>query len=349
MRERLEQILKIICLALAVLLAVQLVKAVIHANPLAGVVIPELPSLPADTNAPAKVVAKGPMKAGTNMLGTNGSGAVMATNAAMFSKDTNGITLPTAKESASNGAPVQAATETLATNKIRTHKAATNVAVEGSATTNLVGTNIAATGLATTNLVETNIAAAELPGTNLMATNVVRPNIAAAEPGGTNILGTNMAAMKMLAGTNLIAIEMAKAGGSNSVAGKKGSSKKPPMPMPMMMGGMPGMKAASLPPEIQARVDRVTDSEIFGPVMHPMPMALLGIAGKMAFLRSPSGQTGLVKEGDDLGEIKLLRIGINRVLVEQDGQKKELMIFSGFGGESLLPKPTESSDETTKK
>jgi hypothetical protein len=120
------------------------------------------------------------------------------------------------------------------------------------------------------------------------------------------------------------------------------------MAMPMMMGGMPGMKAASLPPEIQARVDRVTDSEIFGPVMHPMPMALLGIAGKMAFLRSPSGQTGLVKEGDDLGEIKLLRIGVNRVLVEQDGQKKELMIFSGFGGESLLPKPTESSDETTK-
>jgi len=79
-----------------------------------------------------------------------------------------------------------------------------------------------------------------------------------------------------------------------------------------------------------------------------MPMALLGIAGKVAFLRSPSGQTGLVKEGDDLGEIKLLRIGTNRVLVEQDGQKKELMIFSGLGGESLMPKTTETSDETIK-
>jgi hypothetical protein len=348
MRERLEQILKIICLALAVLLAVQVVKAVIHADPLAGVVIPELPSLPADTNALVKVAAKGPMKAGTNMLGTNGPGAGMATNAAMLSKDTNGVTLPAAKESASNGALVQAATEPAATNKIRTHKAATNSAVAELATTNSAGTNIAATGLATTNLVETNIAVAELPGTNLMATNVVRPNFAATESGGTNIAGTNMAAMKMPAGTNLAAMEMAKAGGSNSVAGKNGSSKNPPMAMPMMMGGMPGMKAASLPPEIQARVDRVTESEIFGPVVHPMPMALLGIAGKMAFLRSPSGQTGLVKEGDDLGEIKLLRIGVNRVLVEQDGQKKELMIFSGFGGESLLPKPTESSDETTK-
>jgi hypothetical protein len=77
-------------------------------------------------------------------------------------------------------------------------------------------------------------------------------------------------------------------------------------------------------------------------------MALLGIAGKVAFLRSPSGQTGLVKEGDDLGELKLVRIGVNRVLVEQDGQKKELMIFSGFGGETLVPKSTDTFDETTK-
>jgi hypothetical protein len=115
-----------------------------------------------------------------------------------------------------------------------------------------------------------------------------------------------------------------------------------------MPGGPGGGKAAKLPPEIQARVDRVTDSEILAPVVRPMPMALLGIAGQVAFLRSPSGQTGLVKEGGDLGEIKLLRIGINRVLVEQDGQKKELMIFSGLGGESLLPKSTDTSDETKK-
>jgi hypothetical protein len=118
--------------------------------------------------------------------------------------------------------------------------------------------------------------------------------------------------------------------------------------LPPMMMGMGGGKASSLAPEIQARVDRVTDSEILAPVVHPMPMALLGIAGNVAFLRSPSGQTGLVKEGDDLGEIKLLHIGTNRVLIEQDGQKKELMIFSGFGGESLLSKPTDTSDETTK-
>ena len=70
--------------------------------------------------------------------------------------------------------------------------------------------------------------------------------------------------------------------------------------------------------------------------LRPLPMALLGIAGDTAFLRSANGQTGLVKVGDELGGLKLLKIGINRVLVETEGQKKELMIFNGFGGESLL-------------
>jgi hypothetical protein len=30
------------------------------------------------------------------------------------------------------------------------------------------------------------------------------------------------------------------------------------------------------------------------------------------------------------------------VLVEQNGQKSELMIFNGFGGETLLPKEQDS-------
>ncbi len=102
------------------------------------------------------------------------------------------------------------------------------------------------------------------------------------------------------------------------------------------------MRGPPLPPAMQARVDRIIDSEILAPVIRPLPMALLGIAGKDVFLRAPNGQTGLVKEGGELGGVKLLRIGINRVLVEQDGQKKELTIFSGFGSESLLPKEKET-------
>lgn len=93
-----------------------------------------------------------------------------------------------------------------------------------------------------------------------------------------------------------------------------------------------------LPPATQARVDRITQSEILGMVMRPLPMALLGIAGDDAIIRTPMGQTSLMKVGDEAGGIKLLRIGINRVLIEQENQTKELTLFSGFGSESLLPK-----------
>ena len=96
-----------------------------------------------------------------------------------------------------------------------------------------------------------------------------------------------------------------------------------------------------LPPAIRSRVERIYQSEIFGPIIRPQPVALLGIAGKDAFLRAPNGQTGLLREGEELGGIKLLRIGINRVLVEEDGQEKELTLFSGLGGQTLMPKGKE--------
>jgi hypothetical protein len=132
----------------------------------------------------------------------------------------------------------------------------------------------------------------------------------------------------------------------------KGATNAPPvskgMP-PASRGKMPGSRPTSgtpmpdLPPAVQARVERITQSEILGQVIRPLPMALLGIAGRDAFLRAPNGQTGLVKEGDELGGIKLLRIGTNRVLIEHEGQKKELTVFSGFGSDTLLPKGKENS------
>jgi len=110
----------------------------------------------------------------------------------------------------------------------------------------------------------------------------------------------------------------------------------------MMMGpGMPGRTPAPpLPAALQARVDLIVQKEILAPVIRPLPMALLGIVGDTAFLRAANGQTGLVKEGGEVGGLKLIRIGTNRVLVEDQGQPKELMIFSGYGGESLLTQPT---------
>ena len=101
-------------------------------------------------------------------------------------------------------------------------------------------------------------------------------------------------------------------------------------------------KPASLPPEVEARVEKIKESEILGPVMRPPPMAVLGIAGKDVILRAPNGQTGLIRVGEELGGVKLLKIGTNRILIEHEEQTKELMIFQGFGGETLLSHGKES-------
>jgi len=110
---------------------------------------------------------------------------------------------------------------------------------------------------------------------------------------------------------------------------------------PRMNPGAPN-QPSDLPPALKARIDRIIQSEIFGMIPKPLPMALLGIAGQDVMLRAPNGQTGLLQEGGELGGIKLLRIGANRILVEEKGVQKELTIFSGLGGESLLPKGKEN-------
>ena len=121
---------------------------------------------------------------------------------------------------------------------------------------------------------------------------------------------------------------------SDTQTGGKGTN-----PVPRSESQKP---ATNLPPAISAHIDRITQSEILGQIIRPLPMALLGIAGQDAFLRAPSGQTGLLKEGEELGGVKLLRIGTNRVLIEHEGQQKELSVFSGFGSETLLPKQKEN-------
>jgi hypothetical protein len=199
-------------------------------------------------------------------------------------------------------------------------------------------------------VVKTTNSAPIFAGTNRIALEQVPKtgtNLAsrlATKAGGTNVIASPKSAER---GTNLLAaatgtndvsrsdLEM-KAANPSAAPKKRKSHLNPFQP--------PG-KRDDLPPAIQAQISQITDSEILGPVIHPLPMALMGIAGDVAFLRSPDGQTGLVQTGDSLGEIKLLRIGINRVLVEQDGQQQELTIFSGYGGESLLLKPEGTNDE----
>lgn len=104
-------------------------------------------------------------------------------------------------------------------------------------------------------------------------------------------------------------------------------------------GGRPGRPGpVTLPPDVQAQIDRIKDSEILGAIPRPLPMGLLGIAGEDAFIRDANGQVSLMKVGDDRGGIKLLRIGINRVLIEHEGQQKELILHSGFGSQTLMQK-----------
>jgi hypothetical protein len=334
MRDRAALILKVICICLAAWLAWELVRVGKDANPLAHVTIPDVPTLPFDTNAPPSVASKPPVKPGTNAVaaGTNAIIAGANTNATPHKKahsaNTNATASAAASVSTNTAASTNAAAATDAT-------AGTNIVVNPSTNSDVIAvvgesvpsnaSPVVASGATLTNAADTNMVVTSL-------TNVVTTNINVAKmSGGTNVIGS-------ATGTN----------STNSAIAKASHVRPPHGATAAMLGGPGGKKASALPPEIQARVDRVYESEIFAPIMHPMPMALMGIAGNVAFLRAPNGQTGMVKEGGDLGDIKLLRIGTNRVLVEQDGKKQELMIFAGLGGESLLSKTNDSSNETTK-
>ena len=262
MLSRAEPILKALCAVLALLLLVQFGRMIVHSNPLAHLVIPALPSLPPDTNAPAAGKATNTVSGATGGRGTN------ETNKAFLTNGTN-----------------------VARGTIASHE------------TNAVsGTSNSGAGVATKGGTNDGVKAVGTKGTNVAAqSDSARTNAAAGGKPGPGAL-------------------------SRGMPGKGGKPKAPDLPLPIL-----------------ARVDRITDSEILGPVIRPLPMALLGIAGNVAFLRTADGQTGLVKEGDSLGTLKLIRIGTNRVLVEDEGQPKELTIFSGYGGESLLAKEKEKS------
>lgn len=315
MRDRSEQILRIAGLTLAALVVLQLIHAAFQVNPLMGVKIPSVPVLETNSNSTAGSSQK-----------LNPPAANLAVMAA--------------------------------TNKIMTSASSNLAMVHKSGGTNSISTNVV-TQAATNN---NSMATTETPVVATMKTNT---NSTASPASGKETQSTNSVAVQIEAETNLhsihstnMVVRMASTNNplanTNSTAGGAVRISRGNLPPGMMaaggmrMGGismMPGMpgNAPKLPPDIQARVDQIVNGEIFAPVMHPMPMGLLGIAGETAFLRSGTGQTGLVKVGDSLGDLKLLKIGINRVLVEQDGKEQELTIFNGYGGDSLLSKPDEIS------
>jgi len=304
LRQRAEQIARIVCIILAGLVVYELAGVAIRWNPFRGVAVPELPTLTVATNGPSSAPHATNLMANTTQKGTN----------ALLQQTGTNMALAGMSNSAAHPVPSMAASNSIVK---------TEVLPAGSNSVAVMSTN---------------------PPTNSITQSDVKP-------GGTNMVAPSISTN---AGTNLTLVSSTSDTNAATSKPKKKRTNGGPMPemagmsgmvgMPGMPGigfnpfGPPGMQGPDLPPALKARVDRITESEILGPVMRPLPMALLGIAGEFAFLRSDSGQTGLVKEGDSLADLKLLRIGVNRVLIEQNGQKKELMIFNGYGGDSLLPK-----------
>ena len=88
MRERAEQILKIVCAVLGLLLAIHLGKLAIHPDPLADRAIPDLPSLPAETNEVTIVANRPPVKPDTNSASKTKD---LKTNATLASADNNAV------------------------------------------------------------------------------------------------------------------------------------------------------------------------------------------------------------------------------------------------------------------
>jgi len=124
----------------------------------------------------------------------------------------------------------------------------------------------------------------------------------------------------------------------SSMAALRTAPGPPPPPAasaPAAAAQPPGSAPAPAPPD---RYTTIESSGILGALPQgPPPPALLGLAGAYAIIRTPEGQTDLVAEGGTLGTVKVVRIGINRVLIEHKGKTEELSIFEGLGGQPLIP------------
>jgi hypothetical protein len=331
MLKRPEQVLKLLCLLVAAVLCLEVARVAARGKPLKSLTIPALP-----TFAAADSTNSNPNAKGTNApAGTNASsGGKSGTNQASPKTDTKGTNKPgEAAKPETNATNVAKAKGTNAS-EVKAAAAETNL-VASSTTTNAAATN--SNSATATNIIGTEASNAT-NGTSTNVSSATNHSSAVAAKPGTNAVASGASTNK----TN--SIEKIAGAGTNSPIAQKSAAKG------AGPGGRPdmGKKGPDVPPATKARIDRITQSEILAAVMHPMPMALLGIGGDEALLRSPEGQTGMLKEGKELGSIKLLKIGINRVLIEEKGEKKELTIFSGFGGESLMPKEDKKADDAKK-
>ena len=99
-------------------------------------------------------------------------------------------------------------------------------------------------------------------------------------------------------------------------------------------------EAGAAPVPLPEKYKAIESSGIFGlaPQKKEAPPVLLGIAGDCALVAAPDGARGLVREGGEFHGVKVLRLDINRALIEYKGKVEELTMFSGLGSTPLLPR-----------
>jgi hypothetical protein len=99
-------------------------------------------------------------------------------------------------------------------------------------------------------------------------------------------------------------------------------------------------EAGAAPVPLPEKYKAIDSSGILGlaPQKKEAPPVLLGIAGDSAFIAAPDGARGIVREGGEFHGVKVLRLDINRALIEYKGKVEELTMFSGLGSTPLLPR-----------
>ncbi len=116
-----------------------------------------------------------------------------------------------------------------------------------------------------------------------------------------------------------------------------GSSTESQVEVPVAASDDEGAKKRPQP-AFPPRFEIIVTSGILGKAPQaPKPKPLLiGVIGERAMLRAPDGREDLVREGEELGGVKVVKIATNRVLIEFEGKKQELTVYSGMGSPSLL-------------
>lgn len=100
--------------------------------------------------------------------------------------------------------------------------------------------------------------------------------------------------------------------------------------------------------QVKASIAILNKSGLFGSPPKPKPAMLIGIAGDLAFIQTGSGGMQGITVGETFQNIKLLEIDTNRVLIEEDGTKKELVIHSGMGSDSLMNRDKQDKNNNQK-